>query len=99
MEIRLLPEAEADLDDVWLYVAKVSNSIEIANRFVNRITDQLGLIGRQPQIGRSRTEDLGIGMRSFPLGEYIILYRLEDEAVLVRRVLRGSRNIEGIMNE
>jgi plasmid stabilization system protein ParE len=28
----LAPRAERDLDDIWLYVAKESGSIEIANR-------------------------------------------------------------------
>ncbi len=99
MEIRLLPEAEFDLDEVWLYVVKVSSSIELANRFVDRITDQIGLLGRQPHLGRSRWEDLGMEMRSFPVGEFVIFYRVENEVVHIRRVLRGSRDIEGILNE
>ena len=29
------PRAEADLDDIWYYVAKESGSIEIANRLID----------------------------------------------------------------
>lgn len=37
----LLPEAEADLDDIWLYVARASGGIEIANRLSDVITERL----------------------------------------------------------
>ena len=40
MAHRVAPRAEADLDDIWLYVAKESGSIEIANRLIDTITDR-----------------------------------------------------------
>ena len=44
-------------------------------------------------MGRARDEDLRPGLRSFPVCEYVIIYRiLEDEDVSILRVLRGSRN-------
>jgi plasmid stabilization system protein ParE len=33
------------------------------------------------------------GLRNFPVGEYMILYRIEAEDVLILRVLRGSRDL------
>jgi plasmid stabilization system protein ParE len=36
------------------------------------------------------------GPRSFPAGEYVIIYRILDEDVLILRVLRGSRNLGGL---
>jgi len=36
------------------------------------------------------------GLRSFPVGEYSIIYRTQDEDVLILRVLRGSRNIPAL---
>jgi plasmid stabilization system protein ParE len=38
-------------------------------------------------------------LRTFPLGDYGIVYRVEDDDVLVLRVLRGSRSIEGLLRE
>ncbi len=99
MGFRLLPEAEADLDDIWLYIAKRSNSIEVANRLIDTITDRFWLLSQQPQIGRRRDLDLRIGLRSFPVGEYIILYRVDGGEVLIYQVMRGSRDIEGILND
>ena len=40
MAHRVAPRAEADLDDIWLYVAKESGSIEIANRLIDTVTDR-----------------------------------------------------------
>jgi hypothetical protein len=40
MAHRLSPEAEADLDDIWFYVARESGSLEIADRLIDSITQR-----------------------------------------------------------
>jgi toxin ParE1/3/4 len=98
MGFRILPEAEADLDSIWIYTAKQSSNIEIANRLIDTITDRMWLLGQQPHIGRRRDHDLRPGLRSFPVGEYIILYRVEGGDVLIQHVMRGSRDILEFFN-
>jgi plasmid stabilization system protein ParE len=49
-EFRLSPEAEADLDSVWLHIARESGSIEIATRVVDRIHDRFWLPATYPHI-------------------------------------------------
>lgn len=71
----LLPEAESDLDSIWLYVARES-SIETANRLIDALTDRFWLLARNPRIGRARDHDLRPGLRSFPVVEYVIFYRI-----------------------
>src|SRR5690349_23979294 len=92
MGFRLSPEAESELDDIWLYVARESGSIEIANRLIDSITDRFWLLGQHTHIGRPR-DDLRPGLRSFPAGEYVIIYRIEDEDASILHVMRGSRDI------
>lgn len=96
MPHRLSPEAEFDLDDIWYYVATESGSIEIADRVIDSIGDRFLLLATHPHLGRSRDEDLRYGVRSFPVGKYIIFYRIENNTVLIQRVLHGSRNIEAL---
>ena len=96
---RLLPEAAAELDDIWLYVARESASIEIANRLLDTITERFWLLAQHPQIGRRRDHDLRPGLRSFPVGEYVIIYRTEADDVLILHVIRGSRDIAGMLGE
>ena len=99
MGYRLLPEAVAELDDIWLYVARESGSIEIANRLIDTITERFWLLAQYSQIGRRRDRDLSRGLRSFPVGEYVIIYRIEDDDALILHVMRGSRDIEGLLND
>jgi toxin ParE1/3/4 len=60
---RLSPEAEAELDNIWYYVAKESGSLEIADRLIDSITDSFLLLARHPHIGRQRDADLRPGLR------------------------------------
>jgi toxin ParE1/3/4 len=96
MAHRIAPEAEAELDDIWYYIAKGSGSIEIADRVIDSVTDRFFLLARFPQMGRRRDEDLRPGLRSFVVGEYVIIYRLEVEEVLILHVLRGSRDLKAL---
>ena len=96
MAHRIAPEAEAELDDVWFYIAKESGSIEIADRVVDSVTDRFVLLTRFPRMGRRRDEDLRPGLRSLAVGEYVIIYRQEDEEVLILHVIRGSRDLRAL---
>jgi plasmid stabilization system protein ParE len=39
------------------------------------------------------------GLRSFTAGEYVIIYRVEDEDVLILHVMRGTRDIEAVFRD
>jgi toxin ParE1/3/4 len=96
MAHRVAPAAERDLDEIWYYVAKESGSFDIANRLIDTITDRFFLLTGFPYLGRSREEDFGSGCRSFAVGEYVIVYTVEVEDVLVLRVVHGRRDIEAL---
>ena len=79
------------------YIASASGSTDIADRLIDAITNRFFLLATHPNLGRARDEDLRPGLRSFPVGEYIIIYRIESQDVVILRVLRGSRNIGGLL--
>ncbi len=56
MAHRISPQAAADLDDIWFYVAKESGSIEIADRLIDSIADRFLLLASHPHLGRRRTK-------------------------------------------
>jgi toxin ParE1/3/4 len=95
MGARRTPQADSDLDDIWYYVASSSRSLEIADRLIDSITDRFLLLASHPNLGRARP-DLHRDLRSFPVGEYVIIYRIADDGVLILRVIRGSRDIEAL---
>jgi toxin ParE1/3/4 len=96
MAHRLAPEAEAELDDTWYYIATDSGSIEVADRVIDSIAGTFAVLARFPHAGRRRDGDLRPGLRSFVAGEYVTVYRVEDGDVLVLHVIRGSREIEAL---
>ena len=44
-------------------------------------------------MGRRR-EELLTGLRSFPIGNYVIYYRQNELGILVQRVVHGLRQVE-----
>jgi toxin ParE1/3/4 len=50
-------------------------------------------------MGRRRDEDLRPGLRSFAVGEYVIIYRIEKEYVLILHIFRGSRDLETLLRQ
>ena len=58
MAYLLSPEAEADLDEVWFYIAKESGDAEVADRLVDSVTARFFLLATHPYVGRRRDEDL-----------------------------------------
>lgn len=94
MAHQLAPHAERDLDDIWLYIAKESGSIEIANRLIDTITDRCVALGSFPYIGRSRDEDFGPGCPSLAVGDYVIVYCVENGDALILRIVHGRRDLE-----
>jgi toxin ParE1/3/4 len=96
MAHRVAPRAEADLDDIWLYVARESGSMEVATRLVDSITDRFCFLTNFPHAGRSRDREFGVGTRSFPVGEYVIIYCIEGADVFILRVVHGRRDFESL---
>ncbi len=92
----LAPRAVDDLDEIWLYVAQESGNIDIANRLIDIITERFLMLASFPYVGRSREEDFRPGCRSFPVGDYVIVYCIEDGDALILRVVHGRRQLEAL---
>jgi len=99
MAHRLASRAAQDLEDIWFYVASESGSEEIANRLIDSITERFLLLARHPHAGRARSDDLGSGRRSFPVGEYVIVYSVRSGDVLILRVVHGRRDLAALFGE
>ncbi len=96
MAHRIAPQAEADLADIWDHIAKESGSAVTSDRLVDSLTDRFFLLANHPYIGRRRDDDLRAGLRSFSVREYIVLYRIESDDVLILSVVHGRRDIEAL---
>ena len=98
MAHRLSPRAQADIDDIAYYVALESGSLETADRLLESIYRRFLLLGEYPHAGRRR-DDLRPGLRVFPSGQYLVLYRVEGNDVLIQRVVRGSMDLAALLRD
>ena len=89
------PLAETDILEIWDYIA--DDSLAAADRWVDRLDEQLRVLATQPMMGRARDE-LAPGVRSFPFGRYVIFYVPLDDGIDVVRVLHGARDIHAVFN-
>ena len=48
-------------------------------------------------MGRPRDDDLRPGLRSFPVGRYVIIYRAESEDVRILHIVAAARDIEPLL--
>jgi toxin ParE1/3/4 len=99
MRLRVAAEVEAELDEIWLYVAPESGDLNIASRLINSITDQFFRLSRHPHLGRRRDHDLRVGLRSSSSGAYVIVYRIEEGDVLILNVLHGRRDLKTLLHQ
>lgn len=95
---RLAPQAKADLEDIAYCVFVESRSLDIADRLIESISRRFTLLGTHPRAGRRR-DDLRPDMRAFPVGDYLVLYRVEGGDVLIQRAVRGSRDLEALLRD
>jgi toxin ParE1/3/4 len=90
--VTLRPLAEADILDIWSYIAEDSETQ--ADHWIDRLNEKLMLWATQPQMGRAR-EELALSLRSFPLGRYVVFYVPLEDGLDVVRVLHAAREAQG----
>jgi plasmid stabilization system protein ParE len=100
----LSEEAEGELDNAWLYIARESSSIDIATRVVENVYRRFWFLANHPYAGRNRDEDLRPGLRTFPADSYIVVYRIGkdeagDELVVILHVVHASRDLSAVVQE
>lgn len=88
---RLSRPARTDLVEIWVYVAE--NDPKAADRLIEALHSRCNLLARLPRLGRL-PPDVAPGIRSFPFGRYLILYRERKGGIEVVRVCSGRRDLK-----
>ena len=89
--VTLRPEARTDILEIWAYIA--ADSVDEADRWVDRLDEKMQLWASQPMMGRARDE-LSPGLRSLSFGRYSVFFEPAANGIDVVRVLHGSRDID-----
>lgn len=87
--IRRRALAVQDTFETWDYIAE--DSVAAADRWAAKLDEKLAMLVRTPGLGRSRQE-LAPGLRSFPVGRYIVYYRAVPDGIELVRVLHSARD-------
>ncbi len=99
MRIRLAPQATADLDAIWLYIAKETASQATATRTIASVTDKFGLIAKFPHLGKSLESEQRPNVRAFPAGNYVIFYSVKPAEIRILRIIHARRDAQAIFAE
>ena len=91
--LRRTAQAEQDLIDIWAYIA--GDNPAAADRLLNLLDEKSQALAHNPQIGMAR-EDVAAGVRNFPVGKYLILYRDRGDGIEVVRYVHGMRRLRDL---
>ena len=92
---RLTPAAQSDLEDIWLYTAQ-RWSVAQADRYTDILEDTLERLVFMPQMARERVE-FEPPVRIHPSAEHLIVYRIEQDRLVVLRVLGAGQDWQAIL--
>jgi toxin ParE1/3/4 len=92
-QLRITNVAKADLIDIWSYISQ--NNEDAADALIDKITGKFDELLANPKMGRERI-DIAPLVRSFPVSNYLIFYRLIEEGIEIVRVIHGARNIPNL---
>ena len=79
-----------DLQAIWSTLS--ADSISAADRVIDALVQRFELLAEFPEMGKERPE-LAAALRSFPVGNYLVFYRITPEVIEVVRVLHAARDL------
>ena len=94
MTFRLRPQAEADIEAITLHIAE--HDVSAAWRWHDRILKHCRQLGETPGMGVARPE-VRPNLRTFPVGNYLILYRRVGRGAEIIRVVHGARQWQALL--
>jgi plasmid stabilization system protein ParE len=89
--------AEMDLDEIWEYIAQ--DNIHAADRWIGKLFDAFDALARAPGMGHKREDLTAYPILFWPVGAYLILYRVQSERIEIVAVTQGARDIPSFLRQ
>jgi plasmid stabilization system protein ParE len=89
-EFVLHPQAFADIDEIWEYIA--ADNLGAADRTREEIYEAIQSLIPFPYIGHTRPDLTAEPLRFQSMGEYVIAYAPDEKPLAVIAVLHGHRS-------
>lgn len=91
MKIKYTPAAIADIQELKDYISKTLHNPKAAQRITKCIMDHCSNLKAYPQLGMSLEAKIGAetDLRYLVCEQHIAMYRVEDDLILIARILDG----------
>jgi len=86
----LHPEAFADLDEIWEFIA--SDNLTAADRVLDEIYETIRSLVTFPHMGHARPDLTSRPLRFHAVRSFLIAYAPDEKPLTVLAVLHGRRN-------
>lgn len=91
VKVTFRSEAIADLKQIYIDIAMVSQSRVVASRFTERIMARCRKIGDAPLGGRPR-DDLQTGLRTVPFERSAVIAYIVTDVVVITNIFHSRKN-------
>jgi len=88
--------ARADIAGIAEYIGR--DNPRAAGSVIAAIRKTCASLGERPALGRLRP-DLAENLRSFPVGSYVVFYRISGDTIDIISVLHGARDIANLLGD
>ena len=87
-------QAEEDLIQIWLYIAL--DNPRATDRLLDALDEKSQILADSPRLGAERS-DIAPAVRSWPVGNYLILCREIENGAEIVRYVHGARRLEALI--
>lgn len=84
------PEAEADLNDIWDYIA--ADNVSAADRVASEVKHALDKLVAFPRSGHRRPDLTSRPLRFVRVRDYLIAYAPDEKPIWVIAIMHGHRH-------
>ena len=95
MRVIFSPLAVNDIEEIGDYI--FNKSPRAARKVTSELRARCRSLSENPRRGVNRPE-IETGLRSIPLGNFVIFYVIDKETVRIQRILHGARDLGALMN-
>ncbi len=90
-------DAERDLEDLWDYLAE--RSVDSADYLTGQLFQAFESIAQNPGIGHKREDLTASSVLFWPVGKYLVIYRVVGNVVEIAAVVHGKRDVPAYLRQ
>ena len=101
--VKILPDAEDDIENIYIHIATQLLEPQIAANYIQRIKNAIFKLDHMPERFRLYDKEpwRSKGLRLFSVGNYIVFYHTAQEVntVYIDAVIYGARDLDVVLEE